>query len=191
MVSRTNTSPATRRASRSGRSPPAATYRPVSSWSNVVMCWCSLPESAREPAVCADDGLRALRQFHGCVALVGPVADLFAQDPVGLELVALGLHDVGKAQSGALAMGVCVVGDVGGGAGLDRVAGRERLGDDDEGDVGDPSARHEVDAVRLVREPCPPFLAQLAERLGLPDEPERGAEVGDTLGAAAGLPALA
>ena len=70
-----------------------------------------------------------------------------------------GLGDVCQAQPGALAVRVGHVGHVGGGAGLDQVAGGEGLGDDDESDVGDPAGGHEVDPVAFVGEPGPAVLA--------------------------------
>ena len=58
--------------------------------------------SCRQPVVAADDALGAFGQFHGCLAVVGAVTHVLAQNSLGFACMALGGCDRGQVQSGDL-----------------------------------------------------------------------------------------
>lgn len=110
------------------------------------------------------------------------VADLVAQDALGLDVASLGLGDAGEVEPRDFLFGGCEQGDLGRESGLVVVAGVQCVGGDGVGYVDDGSGEVVVEAIAFV-EPGPAVGAALVEGLSL-DQAQGGGEVGDAVGAA-------
>lgn len=97
----------------------------------------------------AEDFLGAGWEFGGCVVVVGAVADVVADDPLGFGVVAFGGGDGGEVEAGYLFVGRGEGCGFGGHPGEAEVSGGEGVGGDHVGDVDYGDGEVLVDAVAL------------------------------------------